>query len=61
MGTVKLDHVLSGAPDLIVSADMSCLMHLSGLAEKQGRKIPVAGVAQILRDAILTKPLKAAE
>ncbi len=61
MGTVKLDHVLSGAPDLIVSADMSCLMHLSGLAEKQGRKIPVAGMAQILRDAILTKPRNAAE
>lgn len=61
MGTVKLDHVLSGTPDRIVSADMSCLMHLSGLAEKQGRKIPVAGVAQILRDALLTNPRKARE
>ena len=35
MGTLKLDHVLEQHPDLLISGDMSCLMHLSGLATTQ--------------------------
>ncbi|MFV1994683.1 MAG: (Fe-S)-binding protein [Verrucomicrobiales bacterium] len=56
MGTLKLDHALSSDPDRVVSGDMSCLMHLAGLAERQGRKMPVANVAQILRDALEAQP-----
>ena len=51
MGTLKLDHALAGNPDEMISADMSCLMHLSGLAEKQGRPVRIRHAAQILRDA----------
>lgn len=51
MGTVKLDHALEAMPDRIVSSDMSCLMHLSGLAEKQGRTIQASSIAEVLRDA----------
>jgi len=52
MGSVKLDHVLEEKPDLLVSADMSCLMHLAGMAERQGRPVEVRHAAQILRDAL---------
>lgn len=60
MGRVKLDHVLATKPDLIVSADGSCLMHLSGLAAREGRPVRVANIAEVLRDSILTKTPSAA-
>lgn len=52
MGNLKLDHVLATKPDLMVSVDMSCLMHMGGLAEKGGRPIKTMHVAQLLRDAL---------
>ncbi len=60
MGTVKLDRVLDGAgvgagglaPEVIASADRSCLMHLGGLAEKQGRKVETMHAVEILRAAL---------
>jgi L-lactate dehydrogenase complex protein LldE len=54
MGTLKLDHVLEAKPDVLVSADMSCLMHLAGLAEKRGQPIKALHFAQVLRDAAAT-------
>jgi L-lactate dehydrogenase complex protein LldE len=51
MGRQKLRHVRSVAPDFVVSADMSCLMHQQGLAQRQGLVYPVRHVAQVLRDA----------
>jgi L-lactate dehydrogenase complex protein LldE len=56
MGTLKLDHILEAQPDLLVSADLSCLMHLGGLAQAQGRNIPYRHVAQILRNALNRQP-----
>jgi len=57
MGTLKLDHVRSVRPDLLVSGDMSCLMHLSGLAAKDGgAPIKTKHLAQILRDALKIIP-----
>ena len=52
MGTLKLQHIRAAEPDVLVSGDMSCLMHLGGLAEKQGRPIKILHVAQVLRDAL---------
>ncbi len=51
MGRQKVDSVLSASPDYLVSADMSCLMHQRGIAERQGRRYPVRHLAQVLRDA----------
>ncbi len=56
MGTLKLDHVIATRPDVLASVDMSCLMHLGGLAEKQGRPVRTQHVAQILRDALNALP-----
>jgi len=52
MGDLKIAHVLETAPDVLVSADSSCLMHMAGLAEKQGRALRTLHLAQVLRDAL---------
>lgn len=52
MGSLKLDHILAAEPDLLCSADMSCLMHIGGLAEFQGRAIPRRHVIEVLRQAL---------
>jgi L-lactate dehydrogenase complex protein LldE len=52
MGTLKLEHIRAAQPDVLVSGDMSCLMHLCGLAEKEGQPIKAQHVAQVLRDAL---------
>lgn len=52
IGSRKLDEMVAAGPDTVVSADMGCLMHLDGLARKQGRAIRTLHVAQVLRDAL---------
>lgn len=52
MGSLKLDHILEVNPDILVSGDMSCLMHLSGLAITQGRPIEHCHAIQLLRKTI---------
>lgn len=56
MGTLKIDHVLETAPDALVSADASCLMHVAGLAERAGRPLRTLHLAQVLRDALKAPP-----
>ena len=53
MGHLKLDHIRAANPDVLVSGDMSCLMHQAGLAEKEGKPIKTRHLAQILRDALV--------
>jgi L-lactate dehydrogenase complex protein LldE len=52
MGDLKLDQILAVAPAALVSADAGCLMHLEGLAAREGRALPTRHLAQILRDAL---------
>jgi L-lactate dehydrogenase complex protein LldE len=52
MGNLKLGHVRAARPDALVSGDMSCLMHLGGLADKAGEPLPMLHLAQVLRDAL---------
>jgi L-lactate dehydrogenase complex protein LldE len=52
MGGLKLDHIRAARPDVLVSGDMSCLMHLGGLAEKGGAPLRTRHLAQVLRDAL---------
>ncbi len=56
MGDLKIGNLTANKPDLIVSADMSCLMHQKGLAEKEGLPYPVTHIAQVLRDALIGEP-----
>lgn len=55
MGSLKLDHILDASPDILTSGDMSCLMHLTGLARAQGRPIRHCHVIEVLRDTLLAK------
>jgi L-lactate dehydrogenase complex protein LldE len=48
------DHVRAGA-EVIAGYDMSCLMHLDGLARKDGTPVPVIHVAEMLETARLSR------
>ena len=50
MGDLKLEHMRAVQPDVVVSPDMSCMMHITGLAAKEGKPIKAMHVAQVLRD-----------
>lgn len=52
MGQLKLDHALAGQPEFLVSADMGCLMHIGGLATREGRKVRVMHLAEVLAEAV---------
>jgi L-lactate dehydrogenase complex protein LldE len=52
LGTLKLEALGAKKPDVVVSGDMGCLMHLTGLARRQGRELRALHVAQVLRDAL---------
>ncbi|MFI5358276.1 MAG: (Fe-S)-binding protein [Opitutales bacterium] len=52
MGALKLQHIRAANPEVLVSGDMSCLLHLGGLAQKAGRPIPTLHFAQVLRNAL---------
>jgi L-lactate dehydrogenase complex protein LldE len=52
MADLKLEHLLADRPDVIVSADMGCLMHLEGRARKEGRVLKALHIAQVLRNAL---------
>jgi L-lactate dehydrogenase complex protein LldE len=55
MGDLKLDYVREAKPDVLVSGDMGCLMHLQGLADKEGLQLRSLHVAQVLRDSLAAK------
>lgn len=48
MGEDRLRDFAAGAADLVVSPDMSCLMHLDGVARQQGRRLRMVHVAEVL-------------
>jgi L-lactate dehydrogenase complex protein LldE len=52
MGHLKLDHLRGAEPDLVVSLDTSCLMHLTGLGERSGHPIRTRHVAELLGEAL---------
>ncbi len=48
MGRDRLRQFAEGGADVVVSTDMSCLMHLQGLARAGGNAIPMLHVAEVL-------------
>ncbi len=48
MGTDRLDDQTRAGAEVITSVDMSCLMHLEGLARRQRRSVQLLHVAQVL-------------
>jgi len=52
IGRLKIEHISASKPDILISGDMGCLLHLGGLAEREGLSLPRLHVAQVLRDAL---------
>ena len=52
MELVGADDIRAVKPDVLVSGDMSCMMHLGGLAKEEGKPIKTLHLAQVLRDAL---------
>lgn len=48
MGQHLLDEFMQAGAELIVSADMSCLMHIDGMIQQQKLPIRVAHIAEVL-------------
>lgn len=52
MGKDRLEDHLSHGVEILTGGDMSCLMHLQGIATRQKRNIRFLHIAQILNEAI---------
>ncbi len=52
MGQDKVEDVKRTGADILVSNDMSCLMHIEGILRKQGEKIKIMHIAQILSPVV---------
>jgi L-lactate dehydrogenase complex protein LldE len=52
MGGLKLDHVRAAQPDVLVSGDMSCMMHIGGMAAAEGKPVKTLHISQVLREAL---------
>jgi L-lactate dehydrogenase complex protein LldE len=53
MGYDKIGFMTKAGPDVIVSSDMSCLMHLQGCARRLNQDRPFLHIAEILNGATL--------
>ena len=58
MGRDRLRDYVSQNADIIVSTDVSCLMHLGGLARRDGMTMPTVHVAEVLAGTL--EPLERA-
>jgi L-lactate dehydrogenase complex protein LldE len=48
MGRDRLDQQAAAGAEVITGVDMSCLMHLEGLARREGRPVKILHAAQVL-------------
>jgi len=52
MGKLKIEKLTADKPDIVGAVDMACMMHLSGIANKQGRQFNKLHVSEILMKAL---------
>lgn len=52
MGKLKIEMLTADKPDIIGAVDMACMLHLSGIAQKQGRPLNKLHVSEILMAAL---------
>lgn len=57
MADRKLDAVLAAEPDMLVAADLGCLMHLAGRLRRRDSVLPVRHIAEVLAGDASTAPL----
>jgi L-lactate dehydrogenase complex protein LldE len=54
MGRDRLRDYRRSGVDAVVSTDVSCLMHLGGLARRDGDALPMLHVAEVLASGVET-------
>ena len=59
IGGDKLDNVSRSGADLVLAADLGCLIHLAGLSARQNRGLRFRHVAEVLADETETPPMGA--
>jgi L-lactate dehydrogenase complex protein LldE len=52
MGREKLDNLLLDNPDVISGVDMGCMLHLKGIADKDGDKIEFKHISEIILESL---------
>ena len=52
MGRDRLDDHAQHEVEILTGGDMSCIMHLQGIASREGRKVKFMHLAEILNQAI---------
>lgn len=52
MGKLKIEKLTADKPDIVGAVDMACMMHLSGIAQQQGRPLNKLHVSEILMAAL---------
>jgi L-lactate dehydrogenase complex protein LldE len=52
MGRDRLRDYRQSAADIVVSTDVSCLLHLGGLASRDGQGLPMLHVAEVLAGSV---------
>jgi L-lactate dehydrogenase complex protein LldE len=52
MGKDRLDDHEQHQVEILTGGDMSCIMHLQGIASREGRKVKFMHLAEILNQAI---------
>ena len=52
MGRLKIENTLAVAPEVLVSSDMGCLMHLGGLVNREARPLKIMHFAEVLAAAL---------
>ena len=52
MGREKLDNLLKQNPDVISGVDMGCMLHLRGIADKDGDKIEFKHISEIILESL---------
>lgn len=52
MGQLKISHIVKQLPEYLIAVDMGCGLHLGGIIHRDGIKLSVKHLSQVLRDSL---------
>lgn len=53
----KVDHIAARTPDMLLAGDLGCLLNMAGKLKRQGSRIAVRHVAEVLADETTAPPI----
>ena len=57
MGELKIKHILEAKPEYLAAVDMGCGLHIGGICERDGHKLPIIHIAELLRTSLVNAGL----